>query len=91
MLLYIVEKDLWKVERVCESSLILAEYACFCGRCVLFTPSPMMLLTSKVEAFSCVPCVGMSGRLSGIIEVEVAAGGGDLSTDSLEVGSCCSN
>ena len=51
----------------------------------------MMLLTSKVEAFSHVPCVGMSGRLSGMIEVEVAAGGGDLSTDSSEVGSCCSD
>ena len=91
MLLYIVEKELWKAERVCESSLILAEYACFCERCVLFTPSSMMLLTSKVEAFSCVPYVGMSGRLSEMIEVEVAAGGGDLSTDGSEVGSCCSD
>ena len=79
------------MKRVCESSLILAEYACFHEQHVLFTPSPMMLLTLKVKAFSHVPCVGMSGRLSGIIEVEVAASGGDLSTDSSEVGSCCSN
>ena len=76
---------------MCESFLILAEYVCFCEQCVLFTLSSMMLLTLKVEAFSCVPCVGMSGRLSEMIEVEVAAGGEDLFTDGSEVGSCCSN
>ena len=76
---------------MCKSFLILAEYVCFCEQCVLFTPSSMMLLTLKVKAFSCVSCVGMSNRLSEMIEVKVAAGDGDLSTDSLEVGSYCSN
>ena len=79
------------MKRVCESFLILAEYACFYEQCVLFTPSLMMLLTLKVKAFSCVPCVGIFNRLSEMIEVEVAAGGGDLFTDSLKIGSCCSN